>query len=327
MIKCMYCDKKQQTIHDLTNLDQLSEFKDNENTFLWVDLQDPTKKELAKIGEEFELHPLALEDASHEHQRPKIEEYDHFYFVVFYTARLDKQKLGLEMREIDLFLNKNYLITVHEQPIEELKEIEMRWTRNVKQLAWGTGILLYSFLDTIVDGYFPVVDALVDQTEDIEGQLYESRGLRRESDTALRLLSLRKQFLALRRVVTPQRDILNVLTNRDDPIFDEHIDIYFRDIYDHISRLADTVDLYRDQLSGTMDANLTVASNELNKVMRTMTAASIILMVDSLIAGVYGMNFVNMPELKWEYGYFIVLALMLALTLGLGFFFRRLRWL
>ncbi|GHO42660.1 magnesium/cobalt transporter CorA [Ktedonospora formicarum] len=326
MIKSTYCDKKQQEFHSITDLNQLSEYKDDPNAFLWVDLHDPSKEELAKIGEEFTLHPLALEDASHEHQRPKIEEYDNFYFVVFYTVKLNTEKGVLEVREIDLFLNKNYLITVHEHPIDELKEIETRWTRNVQQLNWGMGILLYSFLDTIVDGYFPVVDALVDQTEDIEDGLYTRKGGLHEHDTALKLLSLRKQFLALRRIVTPQRDILNVLTNRDNPIFDEQINVYFRDIYDHISRLADTVDLYRDQLSSTMDANLTVASNELNKVMRTMTAASIILMVDSLIAGVYGMNFVNMPELKWEYGYFIVIALMLLLTLIMSLFFRKLRW-
>ncbi|GHO77084.1 magnesium transport protein CorA [Ktedonobacter sp. SOSP1-85] len=326
MIRGTYCDKKQQTFHSITDLNELSQFKDNDDIFLWVDLQDPTKEELAKLGVEFQLHPLALEDATHEHQRPKIEEYDNFYFVVFYAAHLETETGELDLREIDIFLNKHYLLTVHEKPIEDLKEIQLRWTRNVQQLHWGTGILLYSFLDTLVDDYFPVVDALVDQTEEIEDQLYLQQGQLRERDTALKLLTLRKKFLALRRVVTPQRDILNVLTNHDSSIFDERINIYFRDIYDHITRLADTVDLYRDQLSSTMDANLTVASNELNKVMRTMTAASIILMVDALIPGIYGMNFENIPELKWEYGYFAVLFLMLGLTIGLFLVFRRLRW-
>ena len=131
----------------------------------------------------------------------------------------------------------------------------------------------------------------------------------------------------MRRIATPERDVLNVLTNRDTPIFDEHATLYFRDVYDHITRLADTVDLYRDQLSTTMDANLSIVSNDLNKVMRTLTVASIILMADSLIAGIYGMNFDNIPELHLQYGYFGVLVLMALLSILLILLFRRLKWL
>ncbi len=140
------------------------------------------------------------------------------------------------------------------------------------------------------------------------------------------LLELRKGFLTLRRIVTPERDVLNILTNRDNPIFDEHAQVYFRDVYDHITRLADTIDLYRDQLATTMEANLSLVSNDLNKVMRTLTSASIILMVDSLLAGIWGMNFVNIPELRLHYGYYGALALMAVVTILLLLFFRRLRW-
>jgi len=140
------------------------------------------------------------------------------------------------------------------------------------------------------------------------------------------LLEVRKRFLTLRRIATPERDALNTLTNRDNPIFDEHALVYFRDVYDHITRLADTIDLYRDQLSTTMDANLSIVSNDLNKVMRTLTSASIILMADSLLAGIWGMNFVNIPELRLQYGYFGALVLMAAVSILLLFFFKRLRW-
>jgi magnesium transporter len=176
-----------------------------------------------------------------------------------------------------------------------------------------------------VDHYFPIIDSLVEQAEDLEDSLF--RGIIRQNTFAQKLLQLKKQFLALRRVVTPERDVLNVLTNRDNPIFDEHASVYFRDIYDHITRLADTIDLYRDQLSTTMDANLSIISNDLNKVMRTLTAASIILMADSFLAGVWGMNFVNIPELHLKYGYFGALALMALLSILLFLFFKRLKWL
>ncbi len=325
MLKAIQCNTQEHAFRHVTSIEQASKIKDEPHTILWLDLLSPSEQELKKLGNEFKLHPLAIEDASHEHQRPKVEEYEQFYFVVFYAAHLDAQEQGLEVSEVDMFLGANFLITVHDKPLPELEEVEQRWTRNVKQLEWGIGVLLYSMLDTFVDRYFPVVDNMVDQAEEIEDRLFS--GTIRQKAFAQELLELKKRFLTLRRIVTPERDVLNVLTNRDTPIFDEHASVYFRDVYDHITRLADTIDLYRDQLSTTMDANLSIVSNDLNKVMRTLTAASIILMADSLLAGIWGMNFVNIPELHLEYGYFGALAVMAVLSFLLILFFKRLKWL
>lgn len=325
MLKAIQCNIHEHNFSHVTNIKQASEVRNNPDTILWLDLQSPAEEELVQLGQEFKLHPLAIEDASHEHQRPKVEEYEHFYFVVFYAINLPKGKQELDISEIDMFLGENYLITVHDKPLHELDEVEQRWTRNVKQLEWGIGVLLYTMLDTIVDRYFPIVDEMVEQVEALEDRLFA--GDIRQVTFTQELLQLKKQFLALRRIATPERDVLNVLTNRDNPLFDEHAAVYFRDVYDHITRLADTIDLYRDQLSTTMDANLSIVSNDLNKVMRTLTVASIILMVDSLLAGIWGMNFVNIPELHLQYGYFGALALMALLSILLILLFRHLRWL
>ncbi len=325
MLKAIHCNTREHTFHRITDLEQMKEIHKDPDAIIWLDMLNPTEQDLKHVAEKFQLHPLAIEDATHEHQRPKVEEYENFYFVVFYTANVQERSQKLDICEIDMFLGKNYLITVHEQPIHELDEAEQRWTRNVKQLEWGIGVLLYSLLDAIVDHYFPIVDALVDQAEDLEDRLFT--GATRDTRFTQQLLELRKQFLVMRRVATPERDVLNVLTNRDTPIFDEHAVIYFRDIYDHITRLADTIDLYRDQLSSAMDANLSIVSNDLNKVMRTLTVASIILMVDSLIAGIYGMNFENIPELHLYYGYFGALILMVFLSILLVLIFKKLKWL
>jgi magnesium transporter len=324
MLKAIHCDTQDHVFRHLTSLEQASDVKNLPNALLWLDLQSPSEQELVKLGQEFALHPLAIEDATREHQRPKVEEYEHFYFVVFYSVSLDANAAGLDICELDMFLGKNYLITVHNGHIHELDEVEQRWTRNVNQLEWGVGVLLYTLLDTIVDRYFPVVDEMVNQAEELEDQLFT--GAVRQAAFAQELLELRKRFLALRRIATPERDVLNTLTNRDNPIFDEHAQVYFRDIYDHITRLADTIDLYRDQLSTIMDANLSIVSNDLNKVMRTLTSASIILMADSLLAGIWGMNFVNIPELRLQYGYYAALLCMVVVSLLLLFVFRRLRW-
>lgn len=326
MIKSMYCDTPRHSFTRLTGVDEIAGLLDNPEHVLWLDVQSPTEQELEKIAAIFHLHPLAIEDAGHEHQRPKVEEYEHFDLLVFHTVNLDASGRELLLGELDIFVGQNYLITVHAEPLQELDEVEQRWRRNSAQLERGVGILLYSLLDTIVDRYFPVVDALVDQAEALEERMFTEKGTTRERQLTLDLLALKKQLLTFRRIATPERDVLNVLTNRDSPFFTEHIAVYFRDVYDHITRLTDTLDLYRDQLSTIMDANLSIVSNELNKVMRTLTAMSIILMFDALVVGTYGMNFENMPELKWQYGYFAVLIFMAAVSLLLVLFFRRLRW-
>jgi magnesium transporter len=324
MLKAIHCDTRGRTFHHLTSLEEANEVRKAAGALVWLDLESPRDEDLQKLGLAFNLHPLAIEDASREHQRPKVEEYEHFYFVVFYSVGFKSNNTELDICELDMFLGENYIVTTHNGHINELDEVEQRWTRNMKQLEWGVGVLLYTLLDTIVDRYFPVVDTMVDQAEDLEDRLFD--GSVRQATVTQELLELRKNFLALRRVATPERDVLNILTNRDNPIFDEHALVYFRDVYDHISRLADTVDLYRDQLSSTMDANLSIVSNDLNKVMRTLTAASIILMVDSLFAGIWGMNFVNIPELHLPFGYFAALAFMVAVSMLLLLFFRRMRW-
>jgi magnesium transporter len=158
----------------------------------------------------------------------------------------------------------------------------------------------------------------------LEDGIYQ--GQARETQFSFDLLELKKAFLQLRRIAAPERDVLNVLTNRDSSIFHEQTMVYFRDVSDHITRLTETLDLYRDQLSTTMDASLSVASNELNKVMRTLTATSILLMSVTLIAGIYGMNFENMPELKWPYGYFGALGAMGIIAIFLVIYFKHLKW-
>ncbi|HEY0756048.1 MAG TPA: magnesium/cobalt transporter CorA [Ktedonobacteraceae bacterium] len=326
MMKSIYCDTHTHFFNQLTDNDQIAELINDPKHVFWLDLQQPTEQELATIANLFKLHPLAIEDASNEHQRPKVEEYEHFLFLVFHTINLDASKRELLLEELDAFVGANYLITVHNQPIRELDEVEQRWKRSNAQVEKGIGILLYSLLDTIVDHYFPAVDELVDQAEALEDRMFAEARAVRERQLTLDLLALKKQFLAFRRIASPERDVLNTLTNRDSPFFTEHITIYFRDVYDHVARLNDTLDLYRDQLSTIMDANLSIVSNDLNKIMRTLTVMSIVLMVDALVVGIYGMNFDYMPELHLHYGYFAVLLLMLIVSGMLVALFRRMGW-
>jgi magnesium transporter len=327
MIKPLYLARD----HKFTSLEDVNLISDliaDGRNLLWIDLHNPSAQELQKIAEEFELHPLAVEDASRQHQRPKVDEYPRFYFVVFYVLEINPATLQVTHKELDMFMGPNYLVTVHYEEIPALAEAGRRWQNNAEEIESDIGILLYSLIDTIVDDYFPVLDALVDRIEDLEDDLFNSKkgDGARSRDHIASMLTLKRNLLTLRRIASPERDLLNILTRRDSPIFSEHTRVYFQDIYDHIVRVTDTIDAYRDLLSSAVDANLAVISNDLNKVMRTLTAASIILMTDALIAGIYGMNFDWMPELKWEYGYFYCLGLMLVVSLALYFVFKRKNW-
>jgi magnesium transporter len=341
--KAVACDTATRAYFDIDDPEGLRHAANDDTVHIWLDLSHPSAEEMDYLAERLHLHPLAVEDALTGHQRPKIEEYEGFFFLVFYAlAQQTRAANGPETatttggaiidgdgsvktQELRVFIGKHYLLTVHDEPIPALDEAERRWRRNAQQAEWGVGILLYSLLDSIVDQYFPVLDALVERAEDLDERIFASRI--RERGFTFDLLSLKRTFLELRRVISPERDVLNVLTNRDSPVFNQRTLVYFRDVYDHVARVSDTLDLYRDQLTSTMDASLAIASNDLNVVMRTLTAVTIILMSASLIAGIYGMNFVNIPELHWGFGYFYALALMATIGLALWYYFKRVHWL
>src|SRR5258707_4771533 len=180
MIKSIFCDIQQHFFTQSTDIKQVADLIDDPKHVFWLDLQNPTEQELATIAELFRLHPLGVEDASLEHQRPKVEEYEHFLFLVFQTVSLETDNRGLATGELDRSVGQNYLITVHNKPVKELDEAEQRWKRNGTQLEKGIGILLYSLLDTVVDHYFPVADELVDQAEALEVRMFSGTKTVRE---------------------------------------------------------------------------------------------------------------------------------------------------
>lgn len=325
MIKPIYCVKDHK-FTSIDNVDLISDLLADKQSLLWIDLHDPSEQELRKMAEEFNLHPLAVEDAGKQHQRPKVDEYEDFYLVVFYQLELDPKTFKVVAKEVDLFMGQNYLLTVHYGEIPTLKEAEKRWQNNAAQMEKDIGVLLYSLLDTLVDGYFPVMDALVDRIEELEDGIFNPKVGASNRDSITLMLELKRNLLTLRKIASPERDLLNVLTRRDSPIFSDQTRVYFQDIYDHLVRVTDTADSYRDLLSSAVDANLAVISNDLNKVMRTLTAFSIILMTDALIAGIYGMNFEIIPELHWQYGYFYCLILMAVISGLLYYYFKRKNW-
>jgi magnesium transporter len=302
-------------------VERISDVLDVEGSLLWVDAVDPSHDELRLIGAEFGFHPLAMEDAARSHQRPKVDFYDTFMYIVFYALEMRDDRP--QARQLSLFAGKNFLVTVHEGAMPAVSETEHRWREHATQRsAHSVDWLVYTLLDAVVDGYFPIMDRISDRIDDLESRIFDHY----DRDVQQQIFALKKDLLSVRRVLAPERDVMNVLLRPGSPVFSDETVVYFQDVYDHILRIMDAVDTDRDLLSSALDAFLSVTSNRLNQTMKTLTASSIILMSMTLVAGVYGMNFAHMPELDWELGYVWALGLMTAIGVGLIVVFRRIDW-
>ncbi|HWQ12011.1 MAG TPA: magnesium/cobalt transporter CorA [Roseiflexaceae bacterium] len=291
--------------------------------FVWLDIQDPQESDAALLKEEFGFHPLAIEDAVRHQERPKVDTYEGYYLLVFYALGYDTAHNRLVTQPMNLFIGANYIVSVHHGPLKVIEETIGRWQRNEEGIGWDAGALLYALLDAIVDDYFPVIDQLAERVERIEEQIFE----RFRPEALQEVFVLKRDLLGVRRIVAPERDVLNVLIRREVPIFNPASVVFLQDVYDHLIRVTDSLDTYRDLLSSALDAFLSIQSNQLNEVVKVLTIASIVLMSDALIAGIYGMNFQFMPELSWPYGYPFALGLMAVVSAGLVAYFRWRKWL
>ncbi|HEU4597017.1 MAG TPA: magnesium/cobalt transporter CorA [Pyrinomonadaceae bacterium] len=290
---------------------------------VWADVSDPTGEDFDELAEEFNFHPLSIEDCRNAHQRPKIEEFPGYYFIVLYEAQLTGPDDDLELRELNIFLGPNYLVTVHSRPIRAVETAKRLWGEWGDRAEHGAGLLAYLLIDAIVDDYLPLIDVLSDRMDDLEDRIFGDF----QPDSIQDIFRIKKQLLYLRRSITPLRDVFNTMLRREQPIFARETYVYFQDVFDHIIRVADTIDTLRDMLSSTMDAYLSVSGNRMNQIMKRLTSISTVLMSVTLIAGIYGMNFEFMPELKWRFGYVFALGSMVAVGLAIYFFLRKVRWL
>ncbi|MGH2542620.1 MAG: magnesium/cobalt transporter CorA, partial [Ardenticatenaceae bacterium] len=273
------------------DLERISDLIASENTLVWVEIQEPQEQAYDLLREEFEFHPLAIEDVQHGHNRPKIDVYDHYYFLVLYCADYDADRDGLQLSELELFIGPNYVVTIHDRAIAEVEATREQWERNVEALGANVGALVYTLVDRIVDDYFPVIDAIAERIETLEGMIFE----RFSPQVLEEIFQMKKELLAMRRVVAPERDVFNVLLRRDAAILPTDALPYFQDIYDHTIRVTDSLDTYRDLLSGALDAFLSVQGNHLNETIHRLTIISMIFLPLTVLTGFFGMNFQGIP--------------------------------
>jgi magnesium transporter len=294
-----------------------------DGAFVWLGLFEPGDDEFESVTSEFGLHPLAVEDAVHAHQRPKLEVYDETLLLVLKPVRYIDHDEVVEIGEIALFVNPEFLISVRHGRPSPLKEVRERLEREPELAVRGPGAVLYAIVDRIVDDYEPVVEGLTVDIQEVEEQVF-SPG---RHNPAERIYYLEREVLDFRRAVQPLASAVERLAARPFRVVDPELQPYFRDVHDHLLRVSGQMDQFRDLLSTALGANLTQISVRQNEDMRRITAWVAIAAVPTAVAGIYGMNFDQMPELQWDYGYPVVLAVILLICLFLYRRFRRAGWL
>jgi len=299
--------------------EDLSELRDRP---CWLDISDPQSKDLELAAKELGLHPLAVEDAQQRHQRPKIDEYDDHYFIVFYAIEEPSPGVVRE-HEVSIFVKQNAIVTVHEGDCKARQAVEKRFREGRLQT---TGLLLHAILDTMVDQYFEVADSFGDRVEMLESLVVG--GDRRDYDTSIKqLFELKRDLLRIRHLVAPEREVLAVLVRGDiADLREPNRRVYFQDVYDHITRVTDEIDTFRELTSNVIDAHLASVSNRLNEVMKVLTSVATVLLILTLVTGFFGMNWTFIPYDNLDLFLASMIAMIGSAALA-AWYFRRKGWL
>jgi magnesium transporter len=293
------------------------------DSLIWMDLEDPTDGEIDILTDIFQFHPLSIEDCIFPQNRPKIEEFENYIFLVVhgiqYKAENDN---AIITQELNIFLGRNFLVTFHDSPLRNINMVKTRCREKSEVMTKGSDFLLHLVLDNLVDSYFPILNQMDTVIDKIEDTIFTNPS----PDLLNDVFSLKRDLMAMRRVINPQREMIANLTRRDFPFIQGTTLVYFRDIHDHLVRMTDSIDTYREIMTNALDVYLSVTSNQMNSVMKTLTIITTIMMPGTLISGIYGMNFEYMPHLHWRYGPYIIFAAIICITSGMLYYFRKKNW-
>jgi magnesium transporter len=291
--------------------------------FTWIGLFEPTEDEFDSIRREFDLHPLAVEDAIHAHERPKLEVFGDMVFIVLKTARYVDPTEVIKLGEILIFLGHDYIITVRHGEASELGGVRRQLEESPEMLQHGPGAVLHAIVDRVVDDYAPAIAGLGEDIDQVEDQVFSGDRI----NVAERIYKLKREVLQFGHAVGPLVDPVDRLARGKYGVIHPNVRTYFRDVNDHLLRAHDQLEGFRDLLTSVLQANLTQVGVRQNEDMRKISAYVAMAAVPTLIAGIYGMNFEHMPELRWEVGYPMALALMAIIVGGLFWRFKRAGWL
>ncbi len=303
---------------------EISDHLAEKDALIWLDLRDPDRSDLAVLSEEFGLHPLAVEDAVQEHQRPKLDRYQSHLFLNAYGARLDTVTGELATSEIAAFVTPRALITVRKDDGLDIGAVVERWDGSPDIAGSGVGGLLHGLLDYVVDGHFDAVQSLDDAVESLEDQLFSD--VPQDLQVQRRSFELRKSLVLLRRTVIPMREVVNALMRRDLHVVTDELMPYYQDVYDHVLRAAEWTDSLRDLVNSILETNLTIQGNRLNVITKKVTSWAAIIAIPTFVTGFYGMN-VPYPGFSRQVGFASSIVVMIVAAFILYLIFKRKDWL
>lgn len=301
---------------------QIHLFVNEPGCFVWVALKDPEPEELDVMRKEFELHELAVEDAHHGHQRPKIEEYGQSLFVVMQMVENGGEELNVG--EVGIFVGKNYVLSVRHRARQGFTDVRKRCETEPELLSHGSAYVLYALMDAVVDRYFPVLDAISIELEQVEERIFAKQTERASIEA---LYGIKQKLMTLKHATEPLLEAVGRLHGGRVPPLCLPLQDYFRDVSDHLVRLNQSIDSLRDMVTTAISVSLSLVSLQENEVTKRLAAYGALVAVPTMIAGVYGMNFQHMPEIQWQHGYPVTLALMALIDIYLFYRFRKAKWL
>jgi magnesium transporter len=305
------------------DVDDISEYLTRPQCFVWVALRDASDAELEKMQCEFGLHDLAIEDAKHGHQRPKVEEYEKTVFVVLHTIEFDAVD-HLRVGEVSIFAGPNFVLSVRNRSLHSLLGVRQRTEQEPELLRHGPGFVLYALMDAVVDRYFPIIDSLETELESIETQIFTPGAARSNIE---QLYALKQRVTTVKHAVSPLLESAGKLWSGRVPMVCEHNREYMRDVYDHLTRINASLDTLRETIVTATQVNLSMVTIEESETTKKLAAWAGIFAAATALAGIWGMNFERMPELKWEYGYPAALGVIVLVCVLLYRRFRRVGWL
>jgi len=297
----------------------------NASGVTWLDVDGVHQNEILEaVGVHVNLHPLVIEDIHNTYQRPKVEDYEDYLYIVLKMISWDVDSTEIQAEQVSLILGQNYVLSFKEDPGDIFDSIRTRLQEGKGRIRkLGADYLAYSLLDQVVDNYFIVLENLGEQIEDLEEELVTNP----DASTLQTIHHLKRELIFLRKSIWPLREAISSLERGESSLFQPETLVYLRDVYDHTIQVIDTIETFRDMVSGMLDIYLSSVSNHMNEVMKVLTIIATIFIPLTFIAGIYGMNFVNMPELQWPWGYFMVWGVMIIIFIGMLIFFKRKKWL
>ncbi|HXV13622.1 MAG TPA: magnesium/cobalt transporter CorA [Candidatus Krumholzibacteria bacterium] len=320
LVNCVAYQKGQR-VADIT-IGEIGSYLDRPDCFVWVAIKDPEPEELDALQKEFDLPALAVEDARHGHQRPKIEEYGSSLFVVLQP--IEREGDELRTGEVAVFVADRYVLTVRRGAREGFVGVRRRTEQEPDLLKHGPAYVLYALMDTVVDRYFPIVDALTEEIERIEERIFAGQTTRAHIEA---LYELKRDLMTIKHAAAPLLEVTGKLHGGRVPPMCMGLHDYFRDVYDHLIRLNQSIDNLRDMATTATAVNLSLVQIQENEVTKRLAAWAALIAVPTMVAGIYGMNFRHMPELSWKYGYPAVMAAIAAIDGYLVYRFRKAKWL